>query len=93
MLRVFTKPGYFSINPITSIQSRYIPFGLGVATYIVKAEEEDLGLGKELCQASPEKRSICVSSSVTLAGLSDTITEEPVSSGSEAEETPWGPAG
>lgn len=41
---------------------------------------------------SPEKRSICVSSSVALAGLSDTITEEPVSCDS-AGETPRGLAG
>lgn len=41
---------------------------------------------------SPEKRSICVSSSVALAGLSDTITEEPVSCDS-AGETPQGLAG
>lgn len=41
---------------------------------------------------SPEKRRICVSSSVALAGLSDTITEESVSSDS-AGETPQGLAG
>lgn len=41
---------------------------------------------------SPERRSICVSSSVALACLSDTITEEPVSCDS-AGETPQGPAG
>lgn len=41
---------------------------------------------------SPEKQSICVSSSVALAGLSDTITEEPVSCDS-ARETPQGLVG
>ncbi|TNN79483.1 hypothetical protein EYF80_010297 [Liparis tanakae] len=50
------------------------------------------GVGEELCRASllkkkkKEKRSICVSSSVALAGLSDTITEEPVSRDSAAAE-------
>lgn len=41
---------------------------------------------------SPEMQRICVSSSVGLAGLSDTITEESVSSDS-AGETPQGLAG
>lgn len=40
---------------------------------------------------SPQERSICVSSSAALAGLSDTITEELVSCDS-AGETPPGPA-
>lgn len=47
-------------------------------------------LREELCRASLLKnRSICVSSTVALAGLSDTITEESVSCDS-AEETPQG---
>jgi len=41
---------------------------------------------------SPEKWSICVSPSVALAGLSDTIKEETVS-GDSAGETPQGLAG
>lgn len=42
-----------------------------------------------MSDVSPEKRSICVSSYVALAVLSDTITEEPVSCDS-AGETPQG---
>lgn len=49
-------------------------------------------LERIVSDVSPEKRSICVSSSVALAGLSHTITEEPVSCDS-AGETPRGLAG
>lgn len=47
---------------------------------LLKAEREDTWLGKELCRCpSWKKQSICVSSALTRAGLSDTITEESVS--------------
>lgn len=50
----------------------------------MKAETQD-SEGGTVPAVPPEKRSICVSSSVALAGLSDTITEEPVSCDSAGE--------
>ena len=80
---------------MTILISTILGFGVG-AFYTVTTQRkrgmEIRDLGSSCMGFSPEKWSICVSSSLAVAGLSDTITEEPVSCDS-AGETPQGLAG
>lgn len=92
---MFFNTSYYTICDIYLSKKVFISTTIGLVTLTVPGEGRKGRLGTWggiVLNIFPEKRSICVSFSAAVAGLSDTITEEYVSC-DLAGETPQGQAG